>query len=270
MGGVTRKVIKWTVKSLLLWSFSPSGVNTGHKAKVYFGFLSSHVELHWYHKLLNGRGPTLLTPPFPCKYEESVYLERSSLNDTAQLSCSPLLGWSPEYYLSPSADPLRRPSGCDSELEETLVDLPGLLFFSLFPSGISPASQHLFDSPLASWLSGVKVQSGCGMRTRLKQISSLHPVVPFVSSATLWPLSQHGDGIWRHCCVAPLFRDRSTLVHSWLNSEDEVTGKCSSLCGVTVRNRSLPPTRETKNLYTTGSLEYFYLFAVLLCSLLEK
>lgn len=175
--------------------------------------------------------------------------------------------------------PLRRPSGCDSELEETLVDLPGLLFFSLFASGISPASQHLFDSPLASWLSGVNVQSGCGMRIRLKQISSLHPVVPFVSSATLWPLSQHRDGIWRHCCVAPLFRDRrSTLVHAWLNSEDEMTGKCSSLCGVTggpcltltVRNRSLLPTRETKNLYTIGSLEYFYLFAVLLCSLLKK
>lgn len=30
-----------------------------------------------------------------------------------------------------SAEPLRRPSGCESELEETLVDLPGLLLFSL-------------------------------------------------------------------------------------------------------------------------------------------
>lgn len=39
---------------------------------------------------------------------------------------------------------------------------------------------------------------------RLKRISSLHPVVPFVYSAMLWPLSQHGDGIWRHCCMAPL------------------------------------------------------------------
>lgn len=35
VGGVTRKVIKWTIKSLLLWSLSPSGVNTGHKAKVH-------------------------------------------------------------------------------------------------------------------------------------------------------------------------------------------------------------------------------------------
>lgn len=59
------------------------------------------------------------------------------------------------------------------------------------------------------------------------------------------------------------FRGRS----DWKMQFRLTGGPCLTL---TVRNRSLLPTRETKNLYTTGSLEYFYLFAVLLCSLLEK
>lgn len=43
-----------------------------------------------------------------------------------------------------------------------------------------------------------------------------------------------------------------------------------ALRSLTVRNRSPLPARETKDLNTIGSLEYFYLYVVLLCSLLEK
>lgn len=65
-----------------------------------------------------------------------------------------------------------------------------------FPSGISPAPQRLFDSPLASWWSGVKVQSGCGMRQDSSKSAISIPLPPWSTllRSGHWVSTEMGSG----------------------------------------------------------------------------
>lgn len=128
-----------------------------------------------------------------------------------------------------SAEPLRRPSGCESELEETLVDLPGLLFFSLLSLAFLLhhsicLTAHCF---LIVWCKSAVCVWNENKTQADQQSPSRCPLSALLCSGHCVNTEMGSGGV-----AARLFRDRSTL-HSWLNSEDEVTGKCSSLYGVT-------------------------------------